>query len=215
MKTIILNASPRKNMNTARLLQEAEKGARSAGHQVEYIDLYDIICTGCHSCMACKRKGITEPCKCYWPDDLTPILDRIYASDRLLIGSPIYYNQTTSQFHALMERLCFPAMSYNDYSSTFRGKVDVEVFLTMNVGEEYYNQHYADKFKDEFRPFRYLKGATTIHPFFDTLQVNDYSLYDMAAWNEEHKREVHWTQFPIDLDKAFRIGANNYKTEEL
>ncbi len=207
MKTIILNASPRKNMNTAQLLKEAEKGAISANHQVEYIDLYDIICTGCRSCLACKRKNVAEPCKCYWPDELTPILDRIYAADRLIIGSPIYYNQTTSQFHALMERLCFPAMSYNDYSSTFRSKVDVEVFLTMNVGEEYYSRHYDNKFKDEFRPFRYLNGTTTIHPFFDTLQVKNYSLYDMAAWNEEHKREVHSTQFPLDLERAYRIGA--------
>lgn len=31
MKTIIINASPRKNWNTAQLVKEAQKGAESAG----------------------------------------------------------------------------------------------------------------------------------------------------------------------------------------
>lgn len=209
MKTIIINASPRKSWNTAKLLKEANKGAERAGHLVEYIDLYDITSTGCHSCMACKRKGLQNPCKCYWPDQLTAVLDNIYQADRLIIGSPVYYNQTTSRFHALMERLCFPAMSYNNYKSTFNGKVDVDVFLTMNVNREYYEQHYKSKFADEFRPFRYLNGTTTVHGFCDTLQVRDYSLFDMAAWDENHKRKVHQEQFPIDLQTAFEIGAGN------
>ena len=64
MKTILLNGSPRKNWNTAMLLKEAEKGAREAGSETEYIDLYDLQYTGCRSCMACKRKD-GERCKCF------------------------------------------------------------------------------------------------------------------------------------------------------
>ena len=206
MKTIVINASPRKNMNTAQLLKAAAKGAETVG-SVEYIDLYDVDCAGCRSCMACKRKGVEDPCRCYWKDGLTSILERIWQADRLIVGSPIYYNQTTSMFHALMERVCFPAMSYNDYSSTFNGKVDVDVFLTKNVGSDYWNAHYAEKIASEFRPFRYLNGATRIHPCFDTLQVNDYGRYDMAAWDEAHKRAVHASQFPEDLKAAYAIGA--------
>ena len=41
MKTIILNGSPRKNWNTAMMLQEARKGAESVGADTEYIDLFD------------------------------------------------------------------------------------------------------------------------------------------------------------------------------
>ena len=40
-KIIILNASPRKNFNTASLLKEAQKGAESQDAIVEYFDLYD------------------------------------------------------------------------------------------------------------------------------------------------------------------------------
>ena len=56
MKTIILNGSPRKNWNTTQLLKEAQKGALSAGTEVEYIDLYDLNYNGCRSCLACKRR---------------------------------------------------------------------------------------------------------------------------------------------------------------
>ena len=213
MKTIIINASPRKNWNTAKLLKEAQKGAESIGATTEYINLYDIVCTGCRSCMACKRKGIAISCKCYWKDELTPIIDRIYHADRLIIGSPIYYNQTTSQFHALMERVCFPAMSYNDYSSNFNGKVEVDVFLTMNVDSNYWNEHYEEKFISEFHPFRYLNGNIRIHPCFDTLQVENYERYEMKAWNEIHKRYVHETQFPLDLKAAFNVGAKIYNKD--
>ena len=51
MKTIIINASPRKNWNTAKLLKEAQKGAESVGAEVECVDLYDLDFKGCRSCL--------------------------------------------------------------------------------------------------------------------------------------------------------------------
>ena len=206
MKTIIVNASPRKNWNTAQLLKEAQKGAESVGADTEFIDLYDLTFTGCRSCLACKRKNIEEPCRCYWKDDLTPLLKQIWQADRLIVGSPIYYSEPTGVLRQLIERLCFPAMSYNDHSSYLKGKVDVDIILTMNVDAEYYSQSYDERMKEYFRPLHFLNGVTRIHPVYDTLQVEDYSLYEMGGFSEEHKRAVHESQFPIDLERAFRIG---------
>ena len=95
MKTIILNASPRKNWNTAKLLKSAAEGALSTSAEVEYIDLYDLSFTGCRSCMLCKRKGV-ERCHCYWKDDLSPIIDKVFSADTLLIGTAIYLGRPTS-----------------------------------------------------------------------------------------------------------------------
>ena len=39
------------------------------------------------------------------------------------------------------------------------------------------------------------------------LQVADYSRYDMAGFNEEHKKAMREKQFPQDLIKAFEMGA--------
>ena len=46
MKTLIINTSPRKNWNTAQLLQEVFRGAENAGVETEYIDLFDFLFTG-------------------------------------------------------------------------------------------------------------------------------------------------------------------------
>ena len=56
MKAIVLNASPRKNWNTAQLLKAAQKGAEDAGAETEYIDLYDLSFTGCRSCLLASAK---------------------------------------------------------------------------------------------------------------------------------------------------------------
>ncbi len=207
METILINASPRKEWNTAQLLKSAQKGAESAGNKTEYIDLYDLNFTGCRSCLACKRTGIEEPCKCYWMDDLSPLLQKIWQSDRLILGSPVYYSEPTGVLRQLIERLCFPAMSYNDHSSYLKGKVDVDIFLTMNVNAEYYAESYDQRMQDYFRPLHFLNGVTRIHPVYDTLQVKDYSLYEMGGFSEEHKKAVHDTQFPIDLQNAYMVGA--------
>ncbi len=205
MKTIILNGSPRKNWNTAMLLKEAEKGAREAGSETEYIDLYDLQFTGCRSCMACKRKD-GERCKCFWKDDLSPVIDHIFQADSLIIGSPIYLGDITSQVHALIERLHFCALSYDDYSNYFKGKVNVGIILTMNAPKGYYEQSYLGKAKEVEQIFRALNGNVEVYAACDTLQVNDYSKFNMAGFSEEHKKEMREKQFPVDLEEAFRLG---------
>ena len=207
MKTIILNASPRKRGNTAEALQEVKAGAERVGKETEYVDLYDLDFLGCRSCLQCKRKG-AERNRCYWKDDLSPLIERVYReANALVIGSPVYFGDVTSQFHALIERLCFPALSYDDYSSYFTGKINVGVVLTMNATPKYWDELYAEKIPDIFAPFRFLNGSVKILKIFDTLQVKDYSKYNMAAFSEEHKKEVRETQFPQDLRSAFELGS--------
>lgn len=206
MKTIILNGSPRKNWNTAMMLKEAQKGAESAGAETEYFDLFDLTYTGCRSCLACKRKG-AERCKCFWKDDLSPLIDRIFAADALIIGSPIYLGDITSQVHGLIERLHFCALSYDDYSNYFKGRVNVGIILTMNAPAAYYDLAYRKKAKEIAQSFEGLNGSVEVYACCDTLQVKDYSKYNMASFSEEHKMAVRKEQFPKDLENAFQMGA--------
>ena len=206
MKTILLNGSPRKNWNTAMMLKEAQKGAESVGAETEYIDLYDLSFTGCRSCLACKLKD-KERCKCFWKDDLSPVIDRIFAADALIVGSPIYLGDVTSQIHALMERLHFCALSYDDYSNYFTGKVDVGIILTMNAPKAFYSVGYRKKAKEVSEIFKALNGDVEVYACCDTLQVSDYSRFNMASFNEEHKKAMREKQFPNDLKKAFEMGT--------
>ena len=205
MKTIFLNGSPRKNWNTALMLKEAQKGAESVGAETEYIDLFDLTYTGCRSCMACKRKG-AERCHCFWQAELSPVIDRISDAGARIIGSPIYLGDITSQVHGLIERLHFCALSYDNYSNYFTGKVDVGIILTMNAPKMFYNLAYRKKAKEVAQSFKALNGSVEVYACCDTLQVTDYSKYNMASFNEEHKKEMRAKHFPQDLEKAFQMG---------
>ena len=55
MKIIAINGSPRRNRNTAALLDKALEGAAAAGAETELIHLYPLDFKGCASCFCCKR----------------------------------------------------------------------------------------------------------------------------------------------------------------
>lgn len=216
MKTILFNASPRKNRNTAQLLQEALKGAESAGAQTEYVDLYDLRFTGCRSCLACKRAG-AERSKCYWKDDLSPLIDRIREADALIIGTPIYFGEPTSQYRALIERLLFCNLSYDGGAerSYFKGKLNVGVIYTMNAPKEYYEKAMRPALEGTERMMAMLlKGEVRSYAACNTLQVDDYSKYAMNGFREEAKKAWREAQFPADLQEAFHLGAELSRKEE-
>jgi multimeric flavodoxin WrbA len=77
LKILAFNGSPRKEWNTAILLNKALEGAASQGAETELIHLYDLNYKGCISCFACKMKGGKSYGKCAVKDDLTPILKSI------------------------------------------------------------------------------------------------------------------------------------------
>lgn len=205
MKTIVLNASPRKTWNTAKLLKSAAEGARSTGAEVEYIDLYDLNFTGCRGCMLCKRKGVGK-CHCYWKDDLSPIIDKIFSADALLIGTCIYLGRPASRYFALIERLHFSSLSYDDYSNYFTGKVNVGLFVSMNATKEFYDDLYKEKFEEYAKELEMLNGEVCLYPCYDTLQVSDYSKFNMGSFDESIKTSIHEQNFPRDLENAYKAG---------
>ena len=205
MKTIIVNASPRKNWNTAQLLLEAQKGAESVGAETEYIDLYTLNFKGCRGCLGCKLKDGKHP-GCVWKDELSPLIDRILEADTLIIGSPIYWGEPTAEFRALMERLVFCTMPYDTFSY-FDGKVDVGFLYTANAGQDYYEQNLRPYLSGVEGLFKMaLHGETVSYAACDTWQIKDYSRYDMGFFNEEAKLAHREAQFPIDLREAFHMG---------
>ena len=56
-KIVIVDGGPRKNMNTAQLLQRVAEGAKSVGEDVEVktVRLYDLDYKGCMSCISSLR----------------------------------------------------------------------------------------------------------------------------------------------------------------
>ena len=211
-KVIVLNASPRKNWNTAQLLKEAQKGAESVGAEVEYVNLVDINFKGCMSCFACKVKGSKTNGLCAWRDDLRPVLEKIVNADAVIIGSPIYYSSPTGMFRNLLERMLFAAGSYmRDEDGkpvrNLKRTIPVGLIFTMNVPEQYLEQYnYPTLLGVNEWCVKLVYGHCEMLNVCDTYQFADYSKYDCNMFDAEHKKEVHEKQFPKDLQKAFDLG---------
>ena len=219
-KVIILNGSPRKNFNTAKMLKEAQRGAESVGAEVEYIDLVNLNYKGCISCFACKRKGSTTNGLCAYKDDLRPVLERILQSDALIIGSPIYFSYPTGMFRNLIERMLFAANTYlKDEKNGLTKKVlnktiPTGIIYTMNCPENMAKDYkYPTILEPDEMYINHLFGYCEVLNSYDTYQFSDYSKYDIDLFDEKDKAKQRDEQFPKDLEKAFDLGKRLVEME--
>jgi len=208
MKAIAVNGSPRKNANTATLLQHALQGAAGQGAETELVHLYDLDYTGCISCFACKELDGKSYGRCAVRDELEPLLQRVAAADVLLLGTPVYFGAESGQMRAFLERLLFPYLTYTPgYASIFPGQLQVGLAYTMNVPEEDLLARNYDRMFAGTRGFltRTL-GNCELLLATDTYQFSDYSKYLCTCWDPEAKKQRRDEVFPVDCQKAFALG---------
>ncbi|MCD7811300.1 MAG: flavodoxin family protein [Ruminococcus sp.] len=191
MKVYAINGSPRRNKNTATLLDKALEGvkAKYPDAETERIDLYTLKYTGCRSCFACKRKDGASYGKCAIKDDLQPVLEKLATADGVIFGSPIYYRTITDQLHSFYERLLFPYMTYKiGYPTLVENKMKTACIYTMNVDEK---EMLRDGYREYMNLFEmFLEGYFSkpeILFAFDTYQFDDYSKYVCETFTAEEK----------------------------
>src|SRR4030042_352817 len=112
MSVLAINGSPRKEWNTAALLNKTLEGAASQGQEIELVHLYDLHFRGCKSCFACKKRGGKSYGRCAVKDGLTPVLEKVQEADALILGSPLYFGSITGEMKSFIERLLFPYLTY-------------------------------------------------------------------------------------------------------
>lgn len=212
-KVIILNGSPRKNFNTAKMLKEAQKGAETAGAEVEYFNLYDYNFLGCRSCFACQRKGSTTNNVCAIKDDIRPLLEKCVQADAIIIGSPVYFSYPTGVFRNFVERLMFANHTYmvdnekGGCKSQLNKVIPTGVIFTMNCPEELASQiNYPVILDENVKSLNHIMGYAEGLYAYDTYQFADYSKYNCDLFDEAQKAKVRDEQFPRDLIKAFDLG---------
>ncbi|PWR70014.1 flavodoxin family protein [Methanospirillum lacunae] len=209
MKILAFNGSPRKEWNTATLLNKALEGAASQGATTELIHLYGLEYKGCTSCFACKIKGGKSYGKCPIPDDLLEVFKKVEEADGLIFGSPIYWGRVSGEMAAFLDRLLFQYLEYsNSGHSLFQKKVKSGFIYTMNVTEEWFKKAGLDKHV-EFNEFstRMIFGDSESLLSFDTVQFEDYSKVVATSHDVEGKIRRRAEVFPIDCQKAFEMGV--------
>ena len=209
MKVLAFNGSPRKTWNTATLLNEALKGAASAGAETELIHLYDLNYKGCISCFACKTKDGKNYGRCPIPDDLAPVFKKVEEADAILLGSPLYLGRVTGEMAAFMDRLVFQYLMYSDPpQSLFPKKIPTGFIYTMNVTEEQMHEYgFGQHLVLNENMLRYVFGESETIRSFDTYQFEDYSKVVAPRFDPVKKAKRRETVFPDDCLKAFEMGV--------
>ena len=208
MNIIGINGSPRKGWNTDLLVQEALKGAKSKGAEIELYHLYDMRFRGCISCFGCKKKDNSHIGRCVFADELLPVLNRIHRCDGLVLGTPIYIGEVSSSMRALLERLIFQYITYEkDKARYFDRNLPILSIYAMNAPGGY--EANISSYEKTFN--RLLGGPVTTIAVTETLQTNDYNAYEMSRFDAAARKKRREEAFPEDLKKAFDWGVNLVK----
>jgi len=129
MKIVAFNGSPRKNGNTAALLEEVLKTMREEGFETELVQIGGNAIRGCNACLKCKgnRDG-----KCVIEDDIiNKCIQKMVEADGILIGSPTYFSDITSETKALIDRAGYVTLANG---GLLRRKVGAAVVAVRRAG---------------------------------------------------------------------------------
>ena len=98
-KVLIISTSLRHNANSEILAHETERGAKDAGHQVEFVTLKDKNIQFCKGCLACQKLG-----HCVINDDANEITAKMKEADVIVWATPVYYYEMSGQMKTLIDR---------------------------------------------------------------------------------------------------------------
>jgi multimeric flavodoxin WrbA len=101
MKIIGFIASPRKEGNTAWIVNKILEGAKEQGAETQSWYFSDLDIKPCRSCYGCKQGDQG----CIINDDMQKLYDAIERADALVLGSPVYMGQMSAQAKIFTDRL--------------------------------------------------------------------------------------------------------------
>ena len=104
-KVLLINGSPRQQGNTFLALSEAAKALNEQGIETEIVWIGTKPVRGCIACGTCAQKGDGH---CVFGDDIcNEVIDKMNASDGLIVGSPTYYGTPTGPVLSLIHRMLY------------------------------------------------------------------------------------------------------------
>jgi len=101
---LVLFGSPKKNGNTAALVEWFSEGAatRGAGVEVVYTAFLKYKALGCTSCRSCQTQ---VEYGCVIDDDVKSVFKRMAEADVIVMATPLYFFGPSAQLKAVMDRM--------------------------------------------------------------------------------------------------------------
>ena len=192
MKVTAFCASPRKNGNTALLIDEALAGAASAGARGEKIMLRKTDLRFCVGCRKCKDEGYKGMCTV--KDGMTGLYDKIIASDAIIIGFPIYTGRECAQLSTFLDRWdCFER--YKFQASLMPGR------RALVIGT--WGYPYIDTYDHVMENVMLVLKLHKV----EAVEALSACGFEGMLHGLDEKRRGTIAQFPAELRKAFEAGA--------
>ena len=129
MNVIAFNGSPRKEGNTSLLIREVFSELEKEGIATELIQLAGRPLRGCTACMKCGENK--NSCCAMSGDSLNDHLEKMFAADAIIMGSPVYFSDVTAEMKALIDRAGFVA---RQNGNLLRRKVGAAVVAVRRAG---------------------------------------------------------------------------------
>jgi multimeric flavodoxin WrbA len=102
MKVIAFNGSARKDGNTATLINGVLEPLKKQGIETEMFQLAGKKIQGCKACYKCFKN---RDKRCSVDNDvLNECIEKMIDADGILLGSPVYFSDVTTELKALIDR---------------------------------------------------------------------------------------------------------------
>ena len=133
MKVVAFNGSPRHNGNTAQSIRIVFEELQKEGIETEFVQLGGRKVFGCLACGKCWE---TKNNRCIRQDDeMNVFIQKMQEADGIIIGSPTYFSNVSTEVKALIDRAGFVAKA-ND-GDLLRGKVGASVISVRRAGSTF------------------------------------------------------------------------------
>lgn len=100
MNVLLLESSPRRHGNTARMAEAFARGATGTGHAVERFDVANAKIGVCMACNACRNNGGT----CVQKDSMIKLAPALLRADVVAFVTPLYYYGMSAQLKLVIDR---------------------------------------------------------------------------------------------------------------
>lgn len=128
MKVIAVNGSARKDGNTAIMLRRACQILEREGIETELMQLAGTTIHGCRACGRCQNEDLG---RCVFDKDpVNDFISKVEEAQGIILGSPTYFADLTSELKALIDRSGYAARR----KGLFRRKLGAAVVVARRGG---------------------------------------------------------------------------------
>ncbi|MCF7949734.1 MAG: flavodoxin family protein [Spirochaetia bacterium] len=183
MYVVAFNGSARPEGNTAFFIEKAFEPLRAAGVECERVSLAGGVVRGCTACMTCRETGDG---RCVYDDDIiNTCIEKMKRADAIIIGSPVYFSDITSETKALIDRAGYAIRGSEDGNPLSR-KVGAGISVARRAGT--------------------VHALQSINQFFF---INDMVVPGSSYWNMSLSRAVgDGEQDTEGSNTMLRLGEN-------